>query len=215
MEASGSAYGRGCLATIWSLCLASTVFGSVGALADEAATNAAAALSVRLETDDVITNANRKNNERRLVVQFSVTQSSVCFLTIHRESRQVWPWYRQGTGFLISAPPTTYYMVPLDKVSSDLVVSNVEHTGNLFDQLAVYGTDTHYEDSENTMLPLRHLKTDVKPVEWGSKDRPPSFPTYPSSAAANAALAALLKASASCSAAPSPDATPASIAPAS
>ncbi len=169
------------------------------ALADDAdVTAAASALTTKLSSDDIFP-VNGTNLERQLSLSFATKAAAPCVLTVHREAISTYPFVRPGT-MLVASAPATYYMLPLDTMSTALSVANAQTTEFHHDPRAGNAGDpTHFTYSEDTTLPLAGLKTaDVSPVAVASNSTPMKYPTYTDQAAAKAALAALAKAAASC-----------------
>lgn len=179
---------------------------------NEAAEDAATALSVKLYNDDVVTLPSNKRNERQMVIVFTAKASALCTLTIHRDGVSTWPIVGLNGENKLNLGDTTYYTIPLDSMSKGLIVSNRQSTTHLHDPLIGSGdSETRFTYSEDTAVPLANLNTNVTPREWSSQSLPPSYPTYTTAAAARAAIAALAKAAAACSAGSStatPAATP-------
>jgi hypothetical protein len=158
------------------------------------------ALSTTLTSDDTYTLPNGKIGERQLSVTFAAKASGTCEVTVHRDGTSTFPY--AGLGAVQTATvPLTYYMVPLDAMSSGLSVANAKSSQQAATKISGESHSVVLTYSEDTVVPLAGLKS-ADPVQVSSQSPPPKYPTYTSAAAAKAAIAALAAAAASCGAAP-------------
>jgi len=163
-------------------------------------------LSTELSSDDIVLNLKKHYVERQIAVKYTTQQSGECAVTIHRDARTLYPHFDRNP---LPVELPTYYQIPLDTMSKSLAVSNVQYARHDFEMLVGNpGGLSHREYSEDTLVPLIGLKTDVAPTEWTPAEfDPPLYPTYYTLTAAKAAISALAKAGAACSAS-SPRAVP-------
>jgi hypothetical protein len=138
---------------------------------------------------------------RETAVNFTVTESAHCELTIHRDVKATFSVARGALG-PESPDPEKFYEVPLKAMLKDLVQKNQKSSEQAVNAGSVTGSNTStsktYLASEDTIVPLAVLDaTGVKPNEISSIV-PLRNPAYADEKAANAALAALAALAAAC-----------------
>jgi hypothetical protein len=157
------------------------------------------ALSTKLTSDDTWTNETGKVVERQLLATYSAT-SGTCEVTIHRQASSTYPYL--GHTVPTETKAVTYYMLPLDKMSDKLVVTNVKSEQQAATFISGSSHNAVFTYSDDTTVPLAGLKTDVDPAAVSSQGPVPKYPTFSDAAAAKAAIAALATAAAACGASP-------------
>jgi len=157
---------------------------------------AAAALSTKLFSDDSWANDTGKILERQLSVTYSAHASGTCAVTVHRDATSTYPYL--GNTVPSASKALTYYMVPLDKMSDQLAVSNVYNGQQAATKIAGASHAQVFTYTDDTSVPLAGLKGDVEPATVSSEGPVPKYPTFGDAASAKNAIAALAKAAASC-----------------
>ena len=157
------------------------------------------ALSVSATEHDVYKNAGGLYVRRDVEVDFKVTESAHCELTIHRDSTATFARARNAIG-PESPDPAKFYEIPLETMDKDLVRKNPKRSEQSMNtgQTTTNTSSQTYLTSEDTIVPLAGLDaTGAKPNEVASTV-PLHVPAYVDEAGAKAAIAALAALAAAC-----------------
>ncbi|HMD02275.1 MAG TPA: hypothetical protein VKG44_04850 [Candidatus Baltobacteraceae bacterium] len=160
---------------------------------------ATAALTTRLNSDDTFKNDAGKPAQRQLSIVYTARASGPCEVTVHREATSTYAYIGNIVPTMTDA--VTFYMVPLDTMAK-VTFANAKTSNQVGTYVSGSTKTAVYQYSEDTIVPLTGLVTTVEPVGVSSQTTPPRFPAFKDAAAAKAAIAALAKAAATCTAAP-------------
>ena len=167
---------------------------------DDALKAAVKALSVTATEHDTYKNPIGHYVRRDVEVNFKLSESAHCELTIHRDSKVTYTAARvAGTE---SPEPATFYEIPLKAMLKDIVQKNAKSNEQDVNAGSVTGSNTTTSKtflvSEDTIVPLAALDAGgVKPNEISSIV-PLRAPAYADEKSANAAIAALAVLAAAC-----------------
>ena len=158
------------------------------------------ALSVTATEHDTYKNPIGHYVRRDVEVNFKLSESAHCELTIHRDAKVT---YTAARALGAESPePATFYEIPLKAMLKDIVQKNAKSNEQDVNAGSVTGNNTTTSKtflvSEDTIVPLAGLDaTGAKPNEISSIV-PLRAPVYGDEKSANAAIATLAALAATC-----------------
>jgi len=168
---------------------------------DDALKAAIKALSVSPSEHDVYKNDVGIYTRRDSQVNFTVSESAHCELTIHRDAKVVFSGAR-GVTSPESPDPDKFYVLPLSAMAKNVERKNVKSDVQAISAGIIAGgnamSSKTYLNSDDTIVPLAALDAaDAKPIQVASTS-PLRAPAYGDEKSANAAIAALAALAAAC-----------------